>query len=204
MLTTPARSFVLSRVLIVACSAAALGGCVRYEYDVVEPPDLSQRVGSKAPVRFPIGELEYRLQTSDNRLVMLIYNRADEPVKLLGEDSFVVDPGGESHPLDGRTIPPGSHVKLILPPAPAQVRTRGSTFGFGIGVGYSRAYHGRRGFGYGGSLHDDFGPRYYNVYDPNDATFWRWEGETDARLVLVYERGDERFTDEFRFHRKRV
>jgi len=31
-------------------------------------------------------------------------------------------------------------------------------------------------------------PYYFDIYDPADATVWEWEGETDVRLTLTYER----------------
>src|SRR5687767_8404246 len=128
--------FLPSRRLVFAMlCAASFTGCARYEYDIVKPPELAQHVGSKSPVRFPLGDLEYALQASDNHLVMLITNRANEPVKLLGGDSYAIDPKGESHPLTDRVIPPGSHAKLILPPPPQQVRETGPRFGIGLGVG---------------------------------------------------------------------
>jgi hypothetical protein len=192
--------------LTVLLALAALGGCAKYEYDVVKPAELAQHVGGKSPVRLPIGDLEYALQSYDNHLVMIITNRAAEAVKLLGGDSYVVDPKGESHPLTDRVIPPGSHVKLILPPVPQQVREDGPRFGVGVGVGISNAGFPRHGrYGYGGGMHDDLSPRYYSIYDPNDATMWKWDGDgTEARIVLTFEKGKDRFSDEFVFRRKKV
>src|SRR3954471_8671292 len=115
------RSLLVYALLFLVVSGGGTG-CARYEYDLVKPPDLAQHVGSKAPVQFPIGDLEYALQTSNDHLVMIVATPAAEPVKLIGGDSYTVDPKGESHPLTDRVIPPGSHVKLILPPPPTQVR----------------------------------------------------------------------------------
>ena len=86
---------------------ALAGGCARYEYDLVRPPELAQHVGTKAWSTVPLDDLEYRLLTSDNRLVMLIYNWGERTVKLSEADSVVVDPRGESRPLVGRTIDTG-------------------------------------------------------------------------------------------------
>lgn len=197
----------LCRLILAMLCLGAGPGCAHYEYVIVKPPDLAQHVGSKTPVRFPIGDLEYALQTSEDHLVMIITNRANEPVKLLGGDSYSIDPKGESHPLTDRLIPPGNHAKLILPPPPTQVRETGPHFGFGVGVGVAHAGHPYHhpGYGYGaGGVYDDPGPRYYSVYDPNDAAFWQWQGETEARLMLTFERGKDRFTDEFLFRRKKM
>src|SRR5688500_5139087 len=108
----------------VLLAALALGGCARYEYDLVEPPNLAQHVG-KTPVLVEAEPLEYSLQTYDNYLIMFVQNPTEEPIKLLGEDSVVVDPRGESHPLDGRTIAPGTRVKLIFPPIPPRLEPYG-------------------------------------------------------------------------------
>src|SRR4051812_33197265 len=135
--TVPLSRFVLALLYLGALCAST--GCAHYEYDIVKPPELAQHVGPKAPVRFPIGDLEYALQTSENHLVMIVTNRANEPVKLLGGDSYAIDPHGESHPLADRVIPPGNFAKLILPPPPTQVRETGPHFGIGVGVGVSNA-----------------------------------------------------------------
>lgn len=67
----------------------------------------------------------------------------------------------------------------------------GPTIGIGIGGVFGRGddgFRGRGGYGseWGGGLTYDE-PRYYTVYDANDAYFWEWEGETDIRLVLVFQ-----------------
>ena len=176
-------------------------GCASYEYDLIQPTAHAGHIGSKDWQRFTMDDIEYRLKSSDDRLVIDAYNRSEEPVKLVGDDSVAVDPKGESHPLRSRTLPPGSYVRLILPPPPPTVRRSGPTFGFGVGVVGSR-FH-RHGFGYG--AFDDFyepGPTYYAVYDYSDATLWTWEGDrTDARLILAYDRGKERVRHEFLFRR---
>ena len=194
-----------------------LPGCVRYDYDVVQPSGLAGRVGTKSWVSMRRDELEYRLRTVDDRLVMLVYNRGERPVKLLGADSAAVDPRGESHPLQSATILPGSHVRRIFPPPRPRVERYGPTFGIGAGVGYGYGgrFHGRDHFGYG--AFDDVGPRYYSVYDSNDRTYFNWPGNSDLRLLLAYQRGltgetesaagesgDDIFRHDFTFRRRRM
>jgi hypothetical protein len=203
MTRIPSLTSTRQTILTLFC-LASLAGCARYEYDIVKPPDLAQHVGSKSPVRFPVADMEYALQASHSQLVMLAYNRGADPVKLLGGDSYAIDPHGESHPLADRLIPPGGHIKLILPPPPEQVRETGPHFGFGVGVGISNAAYHRGRYGYGGGVYDDPGPRYYSVYDPSDPTRWDWNGETDVTLVLTFEKGKDRFGDEFGFHRRKM
>ena len=194
-------------VLVAMALLALAGGCARYEYDLVRPPELAQHIGTKAWSTVPLDDLEYRLLTSDNRLVMLIYNRGEQTVKLSEADSVVVDPRGESRPLVGRTIVAGSYAKLIFPPPRPQFRSYGPTVG--VGVGYSR-YYGQRyhdGFGYGPGFgaYDDLEPRYYNVYDVNDRRYFDWPGDTEVRLLLAYERErGEPFRHDLVFRRRRM
>ena len=150
----------------------------RYEYDVVEPPDLAQHVGTKqfvdaagraAAIR---GDHVVRPAGADDS------QRVRSALKLLGEDSYAVDPRGESHPLPTRTIAPGTATKLIFPPVRPTFRQSGPTFGVGVGV-YGSSY-GRRGY-YGGRygyaydpFYDDY-PRYYRLED-DGTLYWDWPG----------------------------
>ena len=194
-------------ILLAAALLALGGGCARYEYDLLQPADFAGHVGSRSWTAFQRDDLEYRLRTSDNRLVALVYNRGERTIKLSGADSAAVDPRGESHPLQGRTIPRDSYIKLIFPPPRPQVRSYGPTFAFGVGVGYSRRFGGpyRDGLGFGSGMYDDVEPRYYSVYDPNDRTYFVWPGGSDLRLLLAYEpEAGDPFRHEFVFRRRRM
>jgi hypothetical protein len=170
-----------------------LTGCAHYEYDVVQPPDLAGHVPERAWVSLRRGELDYRLRSYDNRLVMRVYNRGERAVKLLGTDSAAVDPRGESHPLQSATIPPGSFVSRIFPPPRPRVERYGPTFGIGVGASYGAA-HGPHGYRYRDPFYsggfDDFGPRYYSVYDPNDRSYFNWPGESSVRFLFVFQPGN--------------
>lgn len=194
-------------VLLLSLVLTLAGGCVHYEYDVVQPADLARHVGTKQWENFRIDPLEYRLRTSDDRLVMLVYNRGGRTVKLSGPDSAAVDPRGESHPLPSRTVPPDSYLKLVLPPPLPQVRSYGPAFGFGVGMGYGRRF-GRPyydGLGFGAGMDDDVEPRYYSVYDPNDRTYFNWPGDSDLRLLLAFQTdGGEAFRHEFLLRRRKM
>ena len=195
-------SALLSSLLL----AGLTGGCAHYEYDLAQPPEFAAHVGTKQWMTFRRAELEYRLITSDSRLVMLVYNLGERGVRLSGVDSAAVDPHGESHPIAGRTIPPNSYVKLIFPPPPPQVKAYGPTFGFGVGMGYSYAYGQpyHDGYGFGAGMYDDVEPRYYTAYDP-DRTYFDWPGETDLRLLLAYQHeGGEHFRHEFVFRKRKM
>jgi len=146
-----------------------LTGCVHYEYDVVEPPELAGHVGTKAWLALSRGDFEYRMVTSDNRLVVHLYNRGERAAKLLGADSFAVDPRGESHPLQSATIPPGAYVARIFPPPRPELSYTGPTVGVGVGAAYGYGPgHGPWGYGpyhyhdplRAGAFHS-YSPRYY-------------------------------------------
>ena len=188
---------------LIMCIFAGATGCTRYEYDIVEPQDLARRVG-KGPVHLPVEPLTYHLRAAEGRLVMFVENPTGEPVKLLGEDSFVVDPGGRSHPLRSQTIAPESNIKLIFPPLRPRLERTGPSIGIGVGYGraFRRGYYGRhRGYYDPFFYHDE--PRYYAVVD-DGTTYWNWDGETDVRMTLVYEGRGERITHRFVFHRVKV
>jgi hypothetical protein len=180
-------------------------GCARYEFDLIEPPDLAQHISRDRESIFKRDELEYQLQSYDNRLVMRIVNPTDEAIELIGPESFVVDPNGQSHPLRSQSIAPHSYIKLILPPLRPYYRT-GPSFGIGIGVSASRGYGRRYWPGYRDPFYDPFydSPRYMVLYDESDTTYWSWEGETEARVRLTFRRNNQLFHHNFLFRRKKV
>ena len=200
-------------VISIICGCALLTGCARYEYDLIQPPDLRRHVGTKTDQVIRLEPIEYKLRTVDNRLVMRAYNRTDRAIVLLGEQSVVVAPDGESHPVRGRTIAPGSHVKLIFPPLRPRIERGGPSFGVGVGVGVSRHRYRRVGAAYDGIEPFDHEPAYLTMYEPAEALYWNWKGESDARIILVYQRGGpgaatapttDEIRHEFTFHRRKM
>jgi hypothetical protein len=198
----------LKLCLLLASLSAGSVGCARYEYDLVHPPELARHVGADKPVEVTLEPLAYRLQTYESRLVMRIHNPTDAPVRLLGDRSTVVDPRGQSHPLRTQTIAPGSYIKLVIPPLRPRLEPRGPVIGIGVGGYVSSGGYYRRRYVHGGVFGYDpvlDGPRYYSLYDPGDATYWEWDGEGEARVVLVFQQGEQKpFTHEFVFRRRRV
>ena len=200
-------------VLLSAC--ALLGGCARYEYDLTQPPDLRRHIGKKSDEVIRLDPIEYRMRTVDNRLVIRAYNRTDQPMQL-SDQSVVVAPDGESHPIRGRTIAAGSHVKLIFPPPRPRIERGGPTFGVGVGVGVSRHRHRYRTLGADYDTVDTLAhePAYLTMYEPAEALYWDWKGERDARITLVYQRAgpaaaatapaSSEIRHEFTFHRRKM
>jgi hypothetical protein len=194
-------------VLLTSLTLGSIG-CARYEYDLVHPQELAQHIGRDKTVEVTREPLNYRFRTVESRLVMQVYNPTTAPVRLLGDQSTVVDPRGQSHPSRGQSIAPGSFIKLIFPPLMPVVAPRGPVIGFGVmAIGSSGGYYRRRyvrggAFGYDPILD---GPRYYSVYAADEGTYWEWEGEGEIRVLLVYQLGDQKpFTHEFVFRRKKV
>jgi hypothetical protein len=181
------------------------GGCTKYEYDLVEPPELARHIGGERDEVVRVDPLVYHMRSYDNHLIIRIENPTDDPIRLLGDQSTVVDPGGQSHPLRTQTAAPHSFIKLILPPPRPYYRPR-SNIGFGIGVGMGLVYR-RGGYWGGATFYDPWDwdePQYYALYDPGNVAYWDWEGETEVKLNFVYERGERTFRHAFVFGRKKV
>jgi hypothetical protein len=200
----------LTHLLLLAC---VLTGCARYEYDITEPPELVRHIGRGDPGQVVLKRdpLEYRLQTYDNRLVMRIHNPTPQPIELLGDKSFAVDPQSQSHPLKAQTIAPNSFIKLIFPPMPALYRDQ-PYLGYGIAD-----YHPYYPYPTGFSGPGPYDPYYWPYYDPwvydtpvylsadgSDPTYWTWSGESAVRVRLVYRRGEETFNHEWVFQRRKM
>jgi hypothetical protein len=190
-------------LLLASLLLFTLTGCATYEYDIVRPPDLRLHVFHDRDLVIQRAPLEYRLRAYEDRLVVRIYNSTQDTLKLVGDQSTVVDPTGQSHPLRGTAILPGTYIKLILPPAP-HIEPAGPsvTFGMTYGVGYwHHPYYGP--YWYGGYPYWNE-PRYIVVYEAGES-YWTWHGETDVRVVLTFQRGnDVPFTQEWVFHRKKM
>jgi hypothetical protein len=189
------------RYSVLFASLLLIGGCARYEFDLVEPADLATHIGRDKDSILKREELEYRMQAVDSRLLMYVVNSTDDAIELIGPESTAVDPAGQSHPFRSQSIAPHSFVKLILPPMRPYYRA-GPTFGLGVGI---HAYRGGR-YPYGAGFYDPFWdePAYFAVVDETDTLFWNWEGESDARVRLTFRRGREVFHHNFLFRRRKA
>jgi len=88
----------LSTILICALE---MTGCARYEFDVVQPPELARHIADKwENARW--GPVDYRLRVMENHLVVEVQNVTREEIRILGDRSYVVGPNGQSHPLATR------------------------------------------------------------------------------------------------------
>ena len=169
-------------------------GCARYEYAVVQPPELATHVDRDGAV-IDQPPLVYHLVSYDNRLVIRIENPGDQPVQLVGERSWIVSPDGESRPLPTQAIAPQSHLKLILPPMQPTATRVGPSIGFGIGASSG----GRVGTGVGVGM-----PLRSGHYTHDDHAYWDWRGQTEVRMHLSYERDGERWEHDFTFLRQKM
>lgn len=182
--------------LLVLMLCLLAGGCTRYEYNLLQPAEWSRHIGT-TPESIDDPPLVYYLQTFDNRLVLRIQNRSDEPVKLLGEESWIVTPDGESRPLLPQSIAPAAYIKLILPPITPRYERTGPSIG--IGIGASSGGRIGTGVGVGTTLGRD------TVYIADADATWDWPAQATARLRLAFETPDgQRLTREFIFERQKM
>lgn len=195
---------VIAHLTSLAVSVLLLSSCATYQYRIVEPPVAAGPLSRQEAIVFPWHPLEYQAIQAHDRLGLLIVNPTDDPVMLLGERSYVVDPTGETHaPMRSRSIAPRSRITMALPPAPTYAPARPRV---GIGVGVSSGY---RGAGFGTGLYSQWAgypywggyPHYVHVQD--GGPFWRWTTGT-VRMRLAFEQFGERFIHDFTFERVRV
>ena len=165
---------------------AWLVGCGSYRYDLAGPADVAGPV-SGTPRRFDLDPLRYAVATGDDRLSIEVTNPTGQTVRLLGGDSSVVDPAGQSHPLIDQTIAPAAAVKVVLPPLRPW---GGSAYDAGNDVVQpSSAWLGS------GSTPG---------YDRANPVYWDWPGPGRVRVHLVFRRADGTgFAHDLAFDRQR-
>ncbi len=176
-----------------------LTGCAHYEYNIVSPDNLRGHIGQNTDRLVRLEPLEYRFRSVDNHLVARIYNRGSDPVQLLGDQSVVVAPNGESHPLRSQTIAPGSFIKLIFPPIPPQTVPTGPVIGIGFGARVDRTPPGT-GIGHGPGSES---VRYLDAYAPDGALYWDWTDQAEVTVTFVYRQRDHIFRQQFVFGRQK-
>jgi hypothetical protein len=210
-------------LLLLLLATVGSAGCARYGFTVIDPPDIAGPVGESDDTVYRRDLVEYRLRAVDGRLVLRLLNVTDAPLILSGEKSAIVDPTGQSRPVSGQSIEPGSFIKLILPPPRPTIERTGPSIHIGAGYRYGayhrsggqyrdrgdRYRHGASGYGryayYDPFLHDELtSTRYYRVYDDANPFYWSWSGEGTVRLRLVYgQAGRNDAEDRFVFARVR-
>lgn len=185
------------RAIFVA-SLLACCGCATYEYDIVQPPEFRRHIGHDKDTVVDVPPVEYRMIAVEDRLSVRVYNRSDQALRLVGERSSVVDPSGQAHPVRGANLPPGSYTNLVLPPMPHWVPA-GPAYGFG---GYYRGPMLYDGWGYYEPWWDE--PPYVMAYAPGESP-WEWPPDSDVRLVLVFQRGNEQpFTRQWTIRKREM
>jgi hypothetical protein len=189
------RSTVTSVVLF--WSMLALCGCRHYEYRLVEPAQYARVIG-KEPVTIPYDPLQYRLARQNDHLAMRIVNPTDDPVRLLENKSYAIDPQGETHPVRGHFIAPHSYVRLNVPSIPITYTVYNTPPPLGFYPGWSYPFHSSYPF-YDPFFYEPY-PSSYQVRTPYD---WDWK-EGPVRLHLGYDRAGKEFEHNFVFERRRV
>lgn len=196
------RFFRVARATAIGVVFALVPGCAHYEYNIVSPPELRQHIGEKTVI-VQMPPAEYHFTTFDNHLVLEIHNRQADTLKLLGDQSYVVDPRGESHPLRSQGIGPNAYIRVILPPVPPTYRA-GPSIGLGFGFGTAFGGPGPRYFG-GEDIWWWDEPRYFTAYDPSGEVYWPWDDDSDVRLTLAFQLGNEKpVSQSFVFHRQKM
>ncbi|HEY8748106.1 MAG TPA: hypothetical protein VIM11_09035 [Tepidisphaeraceae bacterium] len=166
-----------------------MSGCAQSAFDIAQPPQFAQQIERDRDTTLKLSPLEYRFRSVEDRLVLRVYNASSDPISLLGPDSYLVDPEGQSHPLLSQTIPPQSFIKLILPPLPPDRTPEGPSIAFGVsssGLGIDTGQS---------ALERAAAPR-------NNVDQWSWGIDQSVRLTFRFQRGsDPPFTHSFSLRR---
>ena len=168
------------------------GGCARATFDIVDPPQFARHVSDDSDAVVEMNPLTYRFRAVEDHLVVRVYNPGDEAIAVLGPESYVVDPQGQSHALASQTIPPGAFVKLILPPLPPDRTPSGPSLSFEVSSG--------------GLAMDDPRPQLERPGGGGIAVdTWSWPGDGTVKLNFRYRRGSaEPFTQTFSIRRRKT
>jgi hypothetical protein len=181
------------RLLSAISLLLALSGCANYEYQLVQPDEFAQHIGAKNLATIQRPPLEYQFETVDQHLVMLIHNHTTDPIDLIGYQSTVVDPNGESHPVRSARIAPDSFVRFVFPPYQREIEH------YEPGGFYTWA---------GGPYRH----RHITYYDPGYyyTTFlytnydWDWPAQLPAKFTFTFRQKDQTFTQDFVFQKQKV
>jgi hypothetical protein len=180
-----------------------LCGCARFEYRLAEPAQSAQTItGQETRLEWP--PADYRLKERHPMLVMTILNPSTQPLLMIGPRSYVVDPRGETHPIQGGTIAPRSYIGMVFPPQPPEYRAM-PTFGFGMGYGWGSPYGGTPyGTAFGFPYDPFYAPGPLDITPVNLPHFWDWRTGV-VRLHLAYaQQGTNTVEHDFVFERRRV
>lgn len=212
----------LLRTISLSLLLASLVGCTKYDFIILDPPELSQTIGRDEDVVFSSPSVEYRMRAAGDRLVIQILNAGETPIRLDAARSVVVAPNGETHPITGQTIAAGGTIKLILPPYRPVTSDEVYNYGFGYGYGYRGEMYPehRRNWDDRGDRyrHGPYRPRFradyfhsgfyfpappYVTFDDASPIYWDWLGETQIQLTLAYDRDGAMSEDRFVIQRQK-
>src|SRR5579875_3862366 len=116
----------MRKTLFIVLLAGVLAGCTSYEYQLLEPTKAARRIVYHSDETISLPPLVYVMRCYENHLIMRIENPGGEPI---GDESVVVSPDGQSHPLRRQTIAAHSFIKLIFPPVPPAPEPSGPEIG---------------------------------------------------------------------------
>jgi len=167
-----------------------VSGCRPPSFDIVEPTRFAGPISRNSDTLIAIEPLAYRFRIVEDRLVLRIFNPTDIPIEIVGKESYLIDPSGQSHAITSQTIAPNSFAKLILPPFPPDQTPNGPTISIGISSsGLEMDYPQPRSEKPSGGR---------SVQET-----WSWPANGVVRLTFHYRRGtDPRFEHSFSIQRR--
>jgi hypothetical protein len=180
------------------CWLAVGTSCAQYRYSIAQPAEFAQEIERRGEAAIAQPPLEYAFIDNNESLSVRIANTTDAPILIIGERSYVVDPDGQTHQMNGGTIAPKSYVAFPLPPS-SRVYRSGPRFGIGMGIG-----SGGGGTFFGTGVGTTWGGYPHHHYDSfSTVSAWRWS-TGNVRLHTEYEHNEQRFEHDFLLRRERV
>ncbi|MDB6111427.1 MAG: hypothetical protein JWR69_3177 [Pedosphaera sp.] len=180
---------------------AIASGCQTPTYRLTQPAGAVQEVGNQ-PVSVPQDPLDYRFVRNEGRLGMQVFNPTDDYITLLGKESYVVDPSGQTHPFRTGVLAPHSVSGMFLPPVQSVYHATDPNIGNGSGIGFFSHYEDFY-YPFHAGYYDDFNPGPGAPYARIATTGkWGWKSGP-VRLHLSYQRNGKTFDHNFGFVRDR-
>jgi hypothetical protein len=146
-------------------------GCVRPRFAVVAPAEAAGVLPIEGSKQFEADGLLVSIQMIEDRAVLGVVNRGDEPIDVTA-DSRVMDSKGRAFDLPGRRVAPGMIYRVLVPPRVVPRVIREPVEGPSVGST------------------DTGGLIVQSGHSPESVVQFNWPRGRTVEVILVYIRGE--------------